>query len=52
MKNFGQIFHNGKILNLETAEDSQLNTIIGELKKAQKRLKNSIDECLEKLKKM
>ena len=52
MEKFGAIFHNGKIINLENSKNKELNTVIIELRKNQKKLKNDIDVCLEKMRKM
>lgn len=51
MNKFGEIFHDGKMISLENSKNTDLNTVVTELKNIQKKLKCDIDVCLEKMKK-
>ena len=52
MKGFGEIFHNGKIFNLNNEKKAELDSVVDELKKVQKKSKENIDDCLEEMKKV
>ena len=49
-KNLGQIFHDGRIINLRDAKMNDLNKIINDLRESQFTTKERIDMCLKKMK--